>query len=123
MANENLPPPYYSWPIGKDGVERVADRLAKRAAAYWLELGRSFTEDMPFLKQPTGREALAFYETTDLQWWLELAYGYTDEEGNVHDGNFQEAQYQMRRWGSLVNLYGAAEVQMPVYSNGNGVMA
>ncbi len=100
----------FVFPIGAAGVERVGDRLAKRAVEYIKKLDRSFIDDLPGLKQPTGREQLAIYRRSVQAEWEELA-----------KVDYKGAMYHMQRWGALSRRYGPPQLlPQPVYSNGNG---
>ena len=99
----------YRWPLSpqqdRDVRVRVSKRLLERHNRNW----DARDEEWPILERPSGREELAFYRSSDLAWWEQLAETYPDE-----------ARRRVRTWAALTKRYGPAVPVVGPTSNGNG---
>ena len=84
------------YPMSPKTFTEVSDKVAKRLAEHVTDVDKFYIEYMPGLTKKSGREKLAFYRTTDTDYWSRLA-----------EVNLARAGSNMREWASLQRKFGS----------------
>ena len=74
--------------------EEVTAEVNAQLLKLYDDADAAFLEEMPGVKQPQGREALATYRLTEYAYWDWLAATYPER-----------ARYEVRRWMALERKY------------------
>jgi len=97
----------YYWPMTDAQRQKVNARAGKRLAERFKAAYEGFPELMPFIDERSGRERLAFYRSTDQEWW-----------DNLIAADWQQAHTRLLDWAALSRRYGPPVMLPQPVSNG-----